>query len=374
MALKTKPFTQLVNEAATAAQGYARQALDMSVGSVLRAVFEASAATVLWLQSLILQLLSTTRASTSSGTDLDSWMLDFSLTRLAAIQATGQVSFSRYTATAEAVVPVGTLIQTADGTQRYAVVADTALSHYVPARNAYVLPVGLTSAVVAIQASTAGSLGNAIAGAISVIGQSLPGIDTVTNPMGLTNGSDAESDEAFRARFKDYLQSLSKATKGAIGYAISSYREGLTYTLTENQNPDGSEHLGFFFVVVDDGSGSPSDTLLAGVYNAIDAVRAVTVSFAVFRPDIEMADVGLSITTQPGYDHTTLVGIVQQAVSDYVNSLPLGASLNVSRIAQVAYDATEGIANVTGITINGLMTDLEATPEQVIKANSVSVA
>lgn len=374
MALKTKPFTQLVNEAATAAQGYARQALDMSVGSVLRAVFEASAATILWLQSLILQLLSTTRASTSSGVDLDSWMADFSLTRLAAIQATGQVTFSRYTATAEAVVPVGTLIQTADGTQRYAVVADTALSHYVPARNAYVLPAGLTSAVVAIQASTAGSLGNAIAGAISVIGQSLPGIDTVTNTMGLTNGSDAESDEAFRARFKNYLQSLSKATKGAIGYAISSYREGLTYTLTENQNPDGSEHLGFFFVVVDDGSGSPSDTLLAGVYNAIDAVRAVTVSFAVFRPDIEMADVGLSITTQPGYDHTTLVGIVQQAVSDYVNSLPLGASLNVSRIAQVAYDATEGIANVTGITINGLMTDLEATPEQVIKANSVSVA
>ncbi len=373
MSLKTKTFTQLVTEAASSAQGYARATLDMSVGSVLRAVFEASAATVLWLQSLILQLLSTTRASTSSGADLDSWMADFSLSRLAAIPATGLVSFSRFTATREAVVPVGTLVQTADGSQRYTVVADTALSYYVPSREAYVLPATVSSAVVAIQAEAAGSQGNAVEGAVSVIAQSLPGIDTVTNAAGLANGADAESDEAFRARFQNYLQSLSKATKGAIGYAITSYRDGLTYTLTENRNPDGSEHLGWFYVVVDDGSGSPSDTLLAGVYNAIDAVRAATVSFAVFRPDVELASVSLTIAAEPGYDHNTLAGLVQAAVTDYINNLPLGASLNHSRIAQVAYDATPGISNVTGILINGATTDMLATASQVIKAQTVAV-
>mgnify|MGYP003345452043 CR=1 FL=1 len=243
MALPQKSFTQLVTEAVQAAQGYARVALDMSVGSVLRAVFEASAATVLWLQSLALLILATTRASTSNGSDLDSWMADYNLTRLPAVGATGLVTFSRYTATAEAVVPVGTVLQTADGTQRYVVVADSAQAHFVTSRNAYVLPPFVSSLQAAIQAVEPGSAGNAVAGAISVIGQSLPGVDTVTNAAGLTNGADAEGDVAFRARFKNYLQSLSKATKGAVGYAITSYRDGLTYTLTENRSEEHTSEL-----------------------------------------------------------------------------------------------------------------------------------
>jgi uncharacterized phage protein gp47/JayE len=373
MALTTKSFTQLVNEAATVVQGYARQALDLSPGSVLRAILEASSATVLWLQSLVLQLLATTRAATSSGADLDSWMKDFGLSRLAAIPATGLVSFSRFTATAEAVIPVGTTVQTADGTETYVVVADSLLTYYSAARGAYVLPATVSSAVVAIQAVNAGAASNAVAGAVSVITTSLPGIDTVTNAAGLTNGADAESDEAFRTRFQVYLQSLSKATKGAIGYAVTSYREGLTYSLVENENKDGSPHDGFFYVVVDDGSGAPSDVLLAGVYNAIDAVRAFTVTFAVFAPDVTTADVQLSITTATGYDHATVSGEVTTALQNYVNTLPLGRPLNVTRLAQIAYDTSPGVTNVNGILVNGATVDLAVTPSQVIKAGLVTV-
>lgn len=373
MALTTKSFTKLVNDAATAAQGAARATLDLSVGSVLRAVFEASSATTIWLQSLVLQLLSTTRASTSSAADLDTWMADFGLSRFAAIPATGLVTFARFTATTEAVIPVGTTVQTADGTQTYTVVADSNLTYYNAKRGAYVLPAAMASAVVAVQAVDAGAQGNAVAGAVSVITTSLPGIDTVTNTAALANGADAESDEAFRARFQVYLQSLSKATRGAIGYAVTSYREGLTYSLVENQNKDGSEHLGFFYVVVDDGSGAPSDILLAGVYNAIDAVRAFTVSFAVFAPDVVEAAVQLSITTASGYDHATLVADVVTALQNYINTLPLGTPLNYTRLAQVAYDTSPGITNVNGMLINGTTFDLEVTPSQVVKAGLVSV-
>ena len=373
MALTTKSFTKLLNDAATAAQGAARATLDMSVGSVLRSIFEASSATTIWLQSLVLQLLSTTRASTSSAADLDSWMADFGLSRLAAIPATGLVTFARFTATGEAVIPVGTTVQTADGTQTYVVVADSNLTYFNAKRGAYVLPAALASAVVAVQAVDAGAQGNAVAGAVSVITTSLPGIDTVTNTAALANGADAESDEAFRARFQVYLQSLSKATRGAIGYAVTSYREGLTYSLVENQNKDGSEHPGFFYVVVDDGSGAPSDILRAGVYNAIDAVRAFTVSFAVFAPDVVEAAVQLSITTAPGYDHATLVADVVTALQLYINTLPLGTPLNYTRLAQVAYDTSPGVTNVNGMLINGTTFDLEVTPSQVVKAGLVSV-
>jgi hypothetical protein len=66
---------------------------------------EANAGVVLWLQGLILQLLAATRAATSSGADLDT--LDGRLRPHAAgrVAATGQVTFSRFTSTLQAVVP-----------------------------------------------------------------------------------------------------------------------------------------------------------------------------------------------------------------------------------------------------------------------------
>ena len=67
---------------AAAVQAAATQLLDLTVGSTLRAVLEANASVCLWMQWLILQVLRTTRAATSTGADLDSWMADLSLTPL----------------------------------------------------------------------------------------------------------------------------------------------------------------------------------------------------------------------------------------------------------------------------------------------------
>src|SRR5277367_1212082 len=97
MQLSLQNFTTLVQNMAASVQSSAAQLLDLTVGSTLRAILEANASVALWMQWLILQVLQTTRASTSAGTDLDSWMADFSLTRLPAVAATGVVTFTRFT-------------------------------------------------------------------------------------------------------------------------------------------------------------------------------------------------------------------------------------------------------------------------------------
>ncbi|MFX8028091.1 baseplate J/gp47 family protein, partial [Acinetobacter baumannii] len=99
--------------------------VDLTVGSVLRAIVEANAAVVVWLEGLLLQVLAITRAATSSGADLDSWVADFGVTRLPAVAATGIVTFSRFTTTQQVLVPVGATVQTADGTQQFTVTIDT---------------------------------------------------------------------------------------------------------------------------------------------------------------------------------------------------------------------------------------------------------
>ena len=79
MQLNLRTFDAIVTSAAAAVQGAATQVLDLTVGSVLRAILEANAGLGLWLQWSILQLLQTTRAATSTGADLDSWVGDFGM-------------------------------------------------------------------------------------------------------------------------------------------------------------------------------------------------------------------------------------------------------------------------------------------------------
>src|SRR3954452_809264 len=119
--LQTFSFTQLLSNFAAAVQGAASALLDFNPGSVLLAIAEAVSGIVLWLQAIVLQLLTMTRASTSVGADLDTWVADYGVTRLPAAASTGQVTFSRFTATQQAVVPVGTMVQTGDGTQNFTV-------------------------------------------------------------------------------------------------------------------------------------------------------------------------------------------------------------------------------------------------------------
>lgn len=372
--IQTQDWVTLVRNQVTAIQGYAKVLVDLTVGSILRAVVESNAAVVIWLQGLIMQVLAITRAATSSGADLDSWVADFGESRLPATYATGQVTFARFTATQQAVAPVGATVQTGDGTQQYAVTADTTNPAYSATLGGYVLGAGVSSVSVPVLAVVAGAAGNAVIGAVSTITGAISGVDTVTNASAFTNGADPETDAALRTRFIAYVASLSKATKGAVGYAITSLKQGVTYALVENQTYAGAVQMGYFYVVVDDGTGAPGSTFLATVANAIDAVRPLCSSFGVFGPVVVNAAVAMTCAVASGYDPVATKALVVTALKNYINALGLGQTLTYSRLAQIAYDASPGVTNVTGVTLNGGVSDLVATSQQTIKWSTVAVA
>jgi uncharacterized phage protein gp47/JayE len=373
MAISTKTFTDIVSDAVAAIQGASSQLIDMTVGSVLRAVTEASAAIALWIQGLALQIAALTRFATSTGADADSWAADYGFIRLPATPATGPVTFARFTPTALATVPVGSIVQTADGSQKYSVIADTAQAAYSSSLNAYVLSAGVSSITATVQSISLSSAANAAAGIINTLGNSLAGVDTVMNAAGLTNGSDLESDANFKIRFVSYINNLSRATVSAIGNAITSLQQGVTYTLTEGFTYAGAAQLGFFYVVVDDGTGTPSAPFLATVSNAVDAVRPVGSTFSVFAPVVVTANVAMVITTGSGYTHSVIVASVVTALQAFINTLPIGATLPYSRLAQIAYTTSAGVTNVTGVTLNSSTSDLTATAKQIIKTGTISV-
>jgi len=373
MLLPVQTLASLMQQMAAAVQGSAAQLIDLTVGAVLRAILEATASVALWLQWLIVQVLSATRAATSVGPDLDSWMADFSLTRLAGANALGTVTFSRYTVGLAATIPVGCTIMTQDGLTQFVVIADPTLSAW-NGSNGYTLSASLASVDVPVQATLAGAGGNVQAMTISVLTSPIPGVDLVTNSQPTAGGSDPESDAALRARFTLYINSRSLATQGAVLFAVASLQPGLRYALLENQNLAGVTQPGNFCVIVDDGSGSPPLALLASAQSAVDAVRPIGSTYMVVGPAIVLASVALTIETTSQATHVAVAQAVQVAIATWIAGLPIGGTLAISMLDAIAHETDPSVLSVTTTLINNAGQDLTAADDAVILSAGIVVS
>lgn len=363
MQLSLQNFTSLVDNMAAAVQGASSALIDLTVGSVLRATLEASASVALWLQYLLLQVLTMTRLSTSTAGDADTWVQDFGLTRRAATYSSGQVTLSTFNPNAQsATVLTGSTVRTSDGSQTFSVVGGP-----------YTRPIGTASVSVTVVATVAGPEGNVGSGVINILGTAIPGIDTVTNSTAFSGGDVPESDAALRARFITYINTRSQATEQALAYAIGSVQQNLDFCIEENLLPDGTSAPGHIHVILDDGSGHPGQSLLDLVTTAVNAVRPVGTSISVSAPAVIIANVSVLLTVDTAVATSLVEGVVAAALSSYINALGVGQPLRYSRLAGVCYDAQQGIANVQNLLINGLTTDLSGQIGGVVRAGAISI-
>lgn len=372
MILPLQTFATLLESMSAGLQGGATQLIDLSVGSVLRALLEACASVALWMQWLILQVLSATRAATSNGSDLDSWMADFSLARLPGAPSSGSVTFGRYTLGLPATIPVGTNIKTLDGTLTFSVVQDAAN----PAWNGssgYALPATMTSVDVPVQAALPGSAGNILSGAIGLLATAIPGVDQVSNSQPFSGGVDAETDDNLRSRFQLYINSRSLATHGAVETAIQTLRQGLRYTILENLNLLGDPATGNFCVVVDDGSGTASDLLISQVSSAVDAVRPLGTTFSVTAPVQIPVSVQMTVVIASGASSSTLTAQISAALTAWITSLPMGGSLAISKLEAVAHMVSSSVSSITSTIVNGAVADVHAPAGGVLVPAGLSV-
>ena len=262
------------------------------MGSTLRAIFEAVAGLCLWLQWQNVQVLQMARLTTSIGTDCDTFVADFPLFggRLAGVASAGPVTFGRYTTTQPVQVPVGTLVKTNDGTQSFTVNLDTTNAAYQADPSGatpgwFNLAVGVASVNVTVTNNAVGTAGNVLAGTIGLIASSAPGLDTVTNAAAFTNGMNAETDAALKARFALWFSSLSQGTPAAINAAVADVAQNLTWQQINNTDAGGNYCPGTVTVVIDDGSGATPSSTVALVAAAVQAVRAATINAYVIGGD-----------------------------------------------------------------------------------------
>lgn len=360
---------------AAAAQSAATTALDFTLGSVLRALLQAVASVQLWLQYLILAVLQQAFLTSATGAQVDNWLAQFPLFggRLGATYATGSVTFSRYTSVASALIPPGSLVRTADGTQTFTIVADTTNPLWSAAQSGYLLPAGTASATVPVQAVVAGAGANVAANTITQIVGSLPGIDTVNNAAAFTNGENQESDDAVKARFKVWQSNIATGTYGAVQAAAEGVQANLSLSIAMNQDTTGAYTPGTFVVTVDDGSGDTPSSTIDAVANAVNNVRPVGSTAFVVAATAILANVSMVISVGAGYSKSAAQAAVQAAISSYIGALAVGVPMPYSILAKLAFDAYSGITNVTAITLNGSTSDLAPSNTQVVRSGSIAI-
>ena len=167
------------------------------------------------------------------GSNLDKFLAVLGFARQQATAATGVATFSRTTAsTVNITVPVGTQIATGGSGSSPTTFLTTA---------DVILPAGSLSIDVPIRCVTPGTLGNVAANTITVfVGAPTLGVTAVTNAAATINGTDAESDDELKIRFRntvfrnvsgteDQYLALAAATayttKANVVGPISRYRE-----------------------------------------------------------------------------------------------------------------------------------------------------
>lgn len=386
MSLPVLTFQQYVDQQASLMKASSPYQLNFNQGSVILALLQSNAGNSIWLQSLATTLLATTRLSTSTGTDVDTFIADYDFTRYQGNPSFGLVTFSRFTATITGVVPVGSIVSVSLNNLQFIVTADTGNAFYNAGLNSYILPISQFSMSVPVKCTTSGTIGNIAVGAIDTINNNVPvtvGIDNVTNPSAFTNGANPWSDTETKQQFVLYINSLSRATYQAIAFAVSTTTNGgevvTRYNIVENFNEMGSPQLGYFYVIIDNGTGSTVTTaLLDNVIASVEAYRGLTIAFdvtaATFITPTVIANVHL--VAQPTETNAVIKANVMSGIQAYANSIPFNQPMLFSKLVEAIYNSDPNIATIAspgGVLLNAGSSDLAGNNLQVFSVPSGNI-
>lgn len=380
MSLPVKTFAEIVAQQQSQMQASSVITLDFDVGSIMGAFTNAGGGNFLALQALATAILADTRLTTSQGQAVDSFCEQFSFPRYQGNPSDGNVTFSRNVTTILASIPVGSIVSVSSTNNlNFQVIQETDNPNYNPVTNSYDIQISTSSIDVPVQCQTNGVFGNVLAGQINTIDSPLVGVDFVTNDSDFTNGVSPWSDDKYKLEFALYIGSLTRATGPSIKYAVSTtpgppqiYRNNVV----ENKDFDtDAQHLGYFYVVVDDGTGVPNTTLIENVSARLESYRGLTIAYSVIGPDKVEVDVEMDITLvdNPTESEEIITAKIQTAISNYIDSLEFNSLLPYTRLAEIIYDADDNILNVTNILLNGGTSDITTDNTELLFADDITV-
>ena len=265
-----------------------------------------------------------TYAQSATGKQLEYRAMERGISRKPAAAATGTLRFSRKTSLLYSVpIPAGTVCATSGvGAARYVTTEDSEL-HAV-----------FLSVDVPARAVEPGSAGNTAEGTVTVQVTPPASIEAVTNPVPFLGGTDAEDDDALRARLMD---SWGEPATGSNASWYRQLAESFDGVYSANVVPlaNGPGTVAVYLA----GSGEPaSDSVVQQVQAAFaargDLCAGVTVKAATAVP----VDVSCTIKAKPGQNTIAVKMEAHVVIAYYFLALGVGDPVVLSAMTAKIFE------------------------------------
>ncbi len=263
----------------------------------------------------------------SDDEDLDRYAYDrYSITRKGASPARTTIQVTRPTATAGAgSIPIGTLVQTDTGIEY----VTTSISTFSAS--------GLVGSPANVRATQSGKATQVGANAIKRFSKPNLLFDATlvpTNAQAAAGGEDVESDDLFRSRIRDFWRTARRGVIGAIEFGALTV-PGVVSAHAVEALTSGGYPARIVNLFISDSSGVASDALADEVRTALLEYRAAGIAVLVFTSLPTLVDIQLKLSFLAGVDTLLLSGLIQAAVFEFVNSLPVNGPLYVGELYSI---------------------------------------
>ena len=290
--------------------------------------------------------------------DLDRYAFDrYQLPRKGAIAARGQVRFFRTVATIGAgSIASNTRLRTLTGVEY---ITTTTASFAA-------LDLEVIANVRAVEAGKSSQVGTNSIRQFVTPGSVFDGSIQVTNDLPMAGGENAEEDDDFRARIRDFWRTARRGILAAIEFGARTV-PGVTSALAvETLNLIG-EPTRLVELYIADSSGVANRQLADDVDVALDEYRAGGINVIIYTSLPLIVAVTLRLSFRAGVDTVALGEEVRNAVVSYVNSLPVNGPLYVGELNVVLSRFKDDGLIVDSGSVVAPVGDLVPTPGQTLR-------
>jgi len=338
----TKTAEEILVQMLTWFTALTRKVTDFSVGSVIRALFEAVA--------LEIEELYTFVVSEVKKAILESAYAIFGFQRLEALPSRVDLTFTIDPQNTGFTLPKGFLVATTDGLE------------FETVESCNVVP-GQTTAKVRAVCRTPGFIGNVPPNTITRLISANQWVLGVTNPFSATGGIDEESESDRQKRFSLYIQSLSRGTRSAILYGLSQIRE-VSYARIVEEFP------GVVGVYISTPSGEVDEAIIQRIYDTLEDWVAAGIQVVVSPVSPIVLDVTIYAEIAEGYSLQEYHDRIKTVTVNYLNARKVGEDFIPEHLSGVLISINPEAVRMVSITPSSRIT---VTDKQIIRPGTVTV-
>jgi len=296
--------------------------------------------------------------------DLDRYAFDrYQELRKGASPALGEVTISRVTVAGGAgSVPIGTKLGTLTGVE------------YITTTTASfgVLDLVSRADVRAVVAGKATQVDKENIRRFSSPGDLFDRTLTVINAAATAGGEDAEDNETFKNRLRDFWRTARRGILAAIEFGAKTV-PGVVSAMAIEVLSTGGQPARLVQLFISDSSGVASDQLASLVYAALNEYRAGGIQVLVSTSVPLIVNISLHLTFRANIDTATLTDNIKAAVEVFVNSLPVNGTLYRAELNSVLQRYVEDGLIVNDSTIVTPTGDLVPTTGQTIRTTLANI-